>query len=220
MTFDFCVSRKHAVKTSPQLIAPGESFAMEFVKICRYKTFRMRIFERTTFLLFLRHILLEIEFKSRVDMGSDSNRYTATAVLPMSGSPTFDTGKKTRNGANLKLSHILRVGGVIIMILFDVKDYRLLYGSISLNPHSEKIYTWQSRFLQVHIKVFCVQKVLIALFVEYPLCFLLCHNLRLHMLKTVLSVSCARFKSHICKVRPPLPHFKTKKSLHLPLPEP
>ena len=34
---------------------------------------------------------------------------------------------------------------VIIMILFDVKNYRLLYGSISLSlwlsPHSEKIYT-------------------------------------------------------------------------------
>ena len=70
-----------------------------------------------------------------------------------------------------------------------------------------------------------LHKVFIALFVEYPLCFLLCHNLHLHMLKTcsigktVLSVSCARFKSHICKLSPP-PHFKTKKSLHLPLPEP
>ena len=31
----------------------------------------------------------------------------------MSGSPTFDTGKKNRNGANLKLRHTLRVGGVI-----------------------------------------------------------------------------------------------------------
>ena len=69
-----------------------------------------------------------------------------------------------------------------------------------------------------------VHEVFIALFVEYPLCFLLCHNLRLHMLKTcsigktVLSVSCARFKSHICQLRPPPPpHFKTKKSLHLPL---
>ena len=46
------------------------------------------------------------------------------------------------------------------------------------------------------VKVFCVHKVFIALFVEYPLRFLLCHNLRLHMLKTcniektVLSVSC------------------------------
>ena len=29
----------------------------------------------------------------------------------------------------------------VIMILFDVKDYRLLYGSISLSPYSEKIYT-------------------------------------------------------------------------------
>ena len=27
------------------------------------------------------------------------------------------------------------------VILFDVKDYRLLYGSISLSPHSEKLYT-------------------------------------------------------------------------------
>ena len=27
------------------------------------------------------------------------------------------------------------------VILFDVKDYRLLYGSISLSQHSEKIYT-------------------------------------------------------------------------------
>ena len=35
----------------------------------------------------------------------------------------------------------IRMEFVIIMILFDVKDYRLLYGSISLTPHSEKIYT-------------------------------------------------------------------------------
>ena len=35
----------------------------------------------------------------------------------------------------------IRMEFVIIMILFDVKDYRLLYGSISLSPHSEKIYT-------------------------------------------------------------------------------
>ena len=33
----------------------------------------------------------------------------------------------------------IRMEFVIIMILFDVKDYRLLYGSISLS--SEKIYT-------------------------------------------------------------------------------
>ena len=35
----------------------------------------------------------------------------------------------------------IRMEFVIIMILFDVKDYRLLHGSISLSPHSEKIYT-------------------------------------------------------------------------------
>ena len=42
----------------------------------------------------------------------------------------------------------IRMAFVIIMILFDV-DYRFLYGSISLS--SEKIYTWQSRFLQMFI---------------------------------------------------------------------
>ena len=56
-----------------------------------------------------------------------------------------------------------------------------------------------------------VHKVFIALFFEYLLCFLLCHNLHLHILKTcgigktVVSVSCARFKTHICKSRPPPP---------------
>ena len=39
----------------------------------------------------------------------------------------------------------IRMEFVIIMILFDVKDYRLLYGSISLSPHSEKIYTHDSQ---------------------------------------------------------------------------
>ena len=36
------------------------------------------------------------------------------AVSPMSGGPTFDIEKKkNRNGANLKLRHALRAGGVI-----------------------------------------------------------------------------------------------------------
>ena len=51
-TFHYGISRKHAVKTSPRFTAPRESFAVEFVKICCYKTFWMRIFERTTFLHF------------------------------------------------------------------------------------------------------------------------------------------------------------------------
>ena len=67
--------------------------------ICRYKTFWMRIFGRTPFLLlrccsihcvFWRHILLEIEFKSRDDMGSDS---VAQRYHPWGGNPTFDTEK-------------------------------------------------------------------------------------------------------------------------------
>ena len=35
----------------------------------------------------------------------------------------------------------IRMEFLIIMILFDVKDYRLLHGLISLSPHSVKIYT-------------------------------------------------------------------------------
>ena len=81
--------------------------------------------------VFWRHILLEIEFKSRVDMGSESQIAFGycTAVSPMSGSPTFDTGKKNRNGANLKLRHTLRVGGVINMgdsIPCDVQAERVI----------------------------------------------------------------------------------------------
>ena len=48
-----------------------------------------------------------------------------------------------------KTQRSIRMAFVIIMILFDVKDYRLLYGKISFS--SEKIYTWQSRFLQMFI---------------------------------------------------------------------
>ena len=51
-----------------------------------------------------------------------------------------------------------------------------------------------------------VRGVFIALLVEYLLCFLLCHNLRLQKLKNygvacwkkALSASCARFKCHVC----------------------
>ena len=79
---------------------------------------------------------------------------------------------------------------------------------IVVNKRKSVSYCQQVLFI---VKVFCVHKVFIALFVEYPLCFLLCHNLHLHMLKTfsiektVLSVSCARIKSHICKLRHPPP---------------
>ena len=39
------------------------------------------------------------------------------AVSPMSGDSTFDIEKKNRNGANLKLRHALRAGGVITNLL-------------------------------------------------------------------------------------------------------
>ena len=44
--------QKHTLKTSPQFMALGENFAMEFVKICPYKTFWIRLFPRRTFFLF------------------------------------------------------------------------------------------------------------------------------------------------------------------------
>ena len=83
-----------------------ESFAVEFVKICRYKTFWMRIFKRiqpsccldvVVYMLncvFWRHILLEIEFKSRVDMGSDSNWYTAQRYSPRAAAQLSTPKKK------------------------------------------------------------------------------------------------------------------------------
>ena len=84
--------------------------------------------------------------------------------------------------------------------------------------NKKKSFTYCQQVMFI-VKVFCAHKVFIALFVEYPLCFLLCHNLRLHMLKTcsigktVLSASCARFKSHICKLRhPPPPTLRPRNS--------
>ena len=43
--------RKHALKILPRFIALGESIAVEFIKICRHKTFWMRIFVRGIFML-------------------------------------------------------------------------------------------------------------------------------------------------------------------------
>ena len=62
----------------------------------------------------------------------------------------------------------MRMAFVIIMILFYVKDYRLLYGSISLS--SEKIYTWHAVkvFANVHQLMFLVLK-LVWIRIEYSL---------------------------------------------------
>ena len=45
--------------------------------------------------VFWRHILLEIEFKSRVDMGSDSNRYSVQRYSPWAAAQ-LSTPKKTK----------------------------------------------------------------------------------------------------------------------------
>ena len=68
---------------------------------CRYETFCKRIFARRTFLRF-RHCSIHVKIhvllthsavKRRFYMGS---RNLVPAVSPMSGSPTFDTEKKTK----------------------------------------------------------------------------------------------------------------------------
>ena len=55
--------------------------------------------------VFWRHILLEIEFKSRVDMGSDSNRYSVQRYSPWAAAQlsTPKKKKKNRNGGILRL---------------------------------------------------------------------------------------------------------------------
>ena len=50
------------------------------------------------------------------------------AVSPMSGGSTFDIEKKTRNGANLKLRHALRAGGVKKTRNGGILRLRLAYG--------------------------------------------------------------------------------------------
>ena len=47
---------------------------------------------------------------------------------------------------------------VIIMILFDVKDYRLLYGSISIVEFRENIHMTVKIFANVHQLMFLVRK--------------------------------------------------------------
>ena len=84
--------------------------AVEFVKVCRYKTFWIRIFGRRTFLL------------------PRAETAVCTAVSPMSGSPTFDIDKK-KFGANLRLRHALRAGRVIkvnanIKLYFGVNTFK------------------------------------------------------------------------------------------------
>ena len=59
--------------------------------------------------VFWRHILLEIEFKSRVDMGSDSNRYSVQRYSPWAAAQLSTPKKKkkkkktNRNGGILRL---------------------------------------------------------------------------------------------------------------------
>ena len=57
---------------------------------------------------------------------------------------------------------------VIIMILFDVKDYRLLYGSISIVEFRENIHMTVKIFANAHQLMFLVRK-LVWIRIEYSL---------------------------------------------------
>ena len=52
----------------------------------------------------------------------------------------------------------IRMAFVIIMILFDVKDYRLLYGSISIVEFRENIHMTVKIFANVHQLMFLVAR--------------------------------------------------------------
>ena len=54
--------------------------------------------------VFWRHILLEMEFKSRVDMGSDSNRYSVQRYSP-GAAAQLSTPKKNNKKTPQKLGH-------------------------------------------------------------------------------------------------------------------
>ena len=84
-------TKKYALKISPRFIALRAvefvSYKTSLLEVCRYKTFWGRIFVRRTFLLFRCvvcmlnfvfwwHSLLEIEFKSRGDVGSDRSMHS------------------------------------------------------------------------------------------------------------------------------------------------
>ena len=79
------------------------SFAMESVKICHFKTFRVRNFAWTTLLpfrCFSIHFKMCVLFYCEMSL-SDVMFLAHTAILavsPMSGASTFDTGKKTETG--------------------------------------------------------------------------------------------------------------------------
>ena len=58
-----------------------------------------------------------------------------SAVSPMSAAPTSDTEKKNRNGANLKLRHTLRAGGVMRLtwkLKFDFGSANHWFGAIGV----------------------------------------------------------------------------------------
>ena len=69
---------------------------------------------------------------------------------------------------NIQSQSSIRMAFVIIIILFDVKDYHLLYGSISLSPYSEKIYMTVKIFANVHQLMLLVLK-LVWIHIEYSL---------------------------------------------------
>ena len=79
------------------------SFGVEFIKICRYKTFWMRIFAPRAFLLFR---CCSIHVKMCVLVRYSGRKLTLNVGLktamfsgiPMSAAPTSDTEKRTETG--------------------------------------------------------------------------------------------------------------------------
>ena len=97
--------------------------------------------------VFWRHIVLEIEFKSRVDMGSESNRYSVQRYSPWAAAQLSTPKKKQKKNRN---------GGILRL--------RLAYGRRSKNSGSQNaplrvdkrrkynyIYVWRWRIPDTRI---------------------------------------------------------------------
>ena len=104
LTFDFVyhgnmLSKHH--RDSPPLATASRWNLSKFVVIKHFGWESSCCLDVLLYMLncvFWRHITLEIEFKSPVDMGSDSNRYTAQRYNPWAVARLSTRKKKTETG--------------------------------------------------------------------------------------------------------------------------
>ena len=113
MTFDFVyhgnmLSKHH--RDSPPLAKASRWNLSKFVVIKHFGWESLNVqpsscLDVVVYMLncvFWRHILLEMEFKSRVDMGSDSNRYSVQRYSPWTAAQLSTPKKKKKENRNIE----------------------------------------------------------------------------------------------------------------------